>query len=59
MTKKLLLINPVNTSRIGLTVNTSSRFQPLGLGIIAALTPHNWQVEIVDENFAPFKFQEA
>lgn len=59
MTKKLLLINPVNTSRIGLTVNPSSRFQPLGLGIIAALTPHNWQVEIVDENFAPFKFQEA
>ncbi|MCL6579761.1 MAG: B12-binding domain-containing radical SAM protein [Candidatus Bathyarchaeota archaeon] len=59
MTKKLLLINPVNTSRIGLTVNPSSRFQPLGLGIIAALTPRNWQVEIVDENFAPFKFQEA
>jgi radical SAM superfamily enzyme YgiQ (UPF0313 family) len=59
MTKKLLLVNPVNPSRVGLTVNPSSRFQPLGLGIIAALTPHDWKVEIVDENFARFKFQEA
>jgi len=40
-------------------VNPSSRFQPLGLGIIAALTPHDWKVEIVDENFEPFRFQEA
>jgi radical SAM superfamily enzyme YgiQ (UPF0313 family) len=59
MAKKLLLINPVNPSRVGLTVNPSSRFQPLGLGIIAALTPHNWKVEIIDENFVPFRFQEA
>lgn len=59
MTKKLLLVNPVNPSRVGLTMNRSSRFQPLGLGIIAALTPSDWRVEIVDENFAPFEFQEA
>lgn len=59
MAKKLLLINPVNTSRVGLTVNPSSRFQPLGLGIIAALTPRDWKVEIVDENFTSFSFQEA
>jgi len=59
MTKKLLLVNPVNASRVGLTVNRSSRFQPLGLGIIAALTPSDWKVEIVDENFAPFELREA
>ncbi|MDH7557527.1 MAG: cobalamin-dependent protein [Candidatus Bathyarchaeota archaeon] len=59
MSKKLLLINPVKTSRVGLAVNPSSRFQPLGLGIIAALTPHDWKVEIVDENFTSFSFQEA
>lgn len=59
MTKRLLLINPVNPSRVGLTVNPSSRFQPLGLGIIAALTPNEWKVEIVDENFAPFEFREV
>ena len=59
MKKKLLLVNPVNPSRVGLTVNRSSRFQPLGLGIIAALSPSDWKVEIVDENFAPFEFRNA
>jgi len=59
MGKKLLLINPVNPRRIGLTVNPSSRFQPLGLGIVAALTPDDWDIEIVDENFEPFEYREA
>jgi radical SAM superfamily enzyme YgiQ (UPF0313 family) len=59
MTKKLLLINPVNPRRVGLTVNPSSRFQPLGLGVIAALTPNDWEVEILDENFSPFSYREA
>ncbi len=59
MAKKLLLINPVNPRRIGLTVNPSSRFQPLGLGIIAALTPQEWKIEIVDENSEAFKFRQA
>lgn len=59
MKKKLLLVNPVNPSRVGLTANRSSRFQPLGLGIIAALSPSDWKVEIVDENFAPFEFRNA
>ena len=59
MSKKLLLINPVNPRRTGLTVNPSSRFQPLGLGIVAALTPGNWKVEIIDENFEPFEYREA
>jgi len=36
MKRKLVLVNPV---RIGLTVNESSRFPPIGLGIVAALTP--------------------
>ena len=59
MKKKLLLVNPVNPSRVGLTANRSSRFQPLGLGIIAALSPSDWKVEIVDENYAPFEFRNA
>jgi len=59
MSKTLLLINPVNPHRTGLTVNPSSRFPPLGLGIVAALTPEDWQVEIVDENFEPFEYKEA
>ncbi|MBS7633599.1 B12-binding domain-containing radical SAM protein, partial [Candidatus Bathyarchaeota archaeon] len=59
MAKKLVLVNPINPRRVGLTVNPSSRFQPIGLGIIAALTPRDWKVEIVDENFAPFEFRDA
>jgi radical SAM superfamily enzyme YgiQ (UPF0313 family) len=59
MGKRLLLINPVNPRRAGLTINTTSRFPPLGLGIIAALTPDNWDINIIDENFEPFEFREA
>ena len=57
--KKLILINPVNPRRTGLTVNVSSRFPPLGLGIVAALTPDTWDVEIIDENFEPFHYKRA
>ena len=56
---KLLLINPVNPAKTGLTVNKSSRFPPISLGIIAALTPSDWQIEIVDENWQTFEFQPA
>ena len=38
MKRKLVLVNPVNPARTGLTVNKSSRFPPIGLGIVAALT---------------------
>ena len=34
---KLVLVNPVNTVRSGFSVNQSSRFPPLGLGILAGL----------------------
>ncbi len=59
MTRKLVLVNPVNPVRTGLTVNESSRFPPLGLGIVAALTPARWDVELVDENWTPFAYREA
>jgi radical SAM superfamily enzyme YgiQ (UPF0313 family) len=59
MGRKLLLINPVNPHRVGLTINPSSRFPPLGLGIVAALTPAHWDITIIDENFEPFAFREA
>jgi radical SAM superfamily enzyme YgiQ (UPF0313 family) len=57
--RKLVLVNPANTARIGLTVNKSSRFPPLGLGIIAALTPGSWDVTILDETWEQFSFIEA
>ncbi len=59
MKRKLLLVNPVNPARIGLTVNKGSRFPPISLGIVAALTPDHWQVSLIDENWETFQFQEA
>ncbi|MBW6459884.1 MAG: B12-binding domain-containing radical SAM protein [Bacteroidales bacterium] len=56
---KLLLINPVNKRRKGLMRSKESIYPPLALGIIAALTPGNWDVEIHDENFEPFEYKEA
>jgi radical SAM superfamily enzyme YgiQ (UPF0313 family) len=57
--KKLVLVNPVNPARVGLTVNKSSRFPPIGLGIVAALTPASWEVKLIDENWEPFTYQAA
>lgn len=36
-----------------------SIFPPMALGIVAALTPAQWEVEIHDENFMPFEYKEA
>jgi len=57
--RKLVLVNPVSPLRMGLSANSSSRFPPLSLGIIASLTPSSWEVELVDENFTPFSYRAA
>jgi len=57
--KTLLLINPVNQLRPGFLINTQTRNQPLSLGIIAALTPSDWKIKIIDENFREFRYYEA
>lgn len=56
--KKLLLINPVGR-RSGYLLSKFSTFPPLGLAYVAAVTPSNWNVKIVDENFDKFVFEEA
>lgn len=58
-TKKLLLINPLNTTRKGLIIHKHVIYPPIGLGIIATLTPDDWEVEILDENFDQFTYKEA
>jgi radical SAM superfamily enzyme YgiQ (UPF0313 family) len=58
-TKKLLLINPLSTTREGLILHSHVIYPPIGLGIIAALTPPHWDVEILDENFERFSYKEA
>lgn len=57
--KRLILINPANTYRKGYLLRRESKQVPLGLGIIAALTPADWKVKILDENFREFQFREA
>ena len=57
--KRLLLINPLSTMREGLILHSHVIYPPTGLGIVAALTPSDWQVEIIDENFGRFEYREA
>jgi radical SAM superfamily enzyme YgiQ (UPF0313 family) len=57
--KRLVLINPVNPIRTGWTFNKDSRFPPIGLGIVAALTPDSWSISLIDENWESFTYQEA
>lgn len=57
--RRLVLVNPVNPARIGLTINKGSRFPSLGLGIVAALTPPSWEITLIDENLESFTYHEA
>lgn len=57
--RRLLLINPVSRSAQGLACDPSSSFMPLGIGIIAALTPDHWEIEFIDESFEEFTFRQA
>ncbi|PKP22496.1 MAG: B12-binding domain-containing radical SAM protein [Bacteroidetes bacterium HGW-Bacteroidetes-21] len=45
--KKLLLIQSYGIHRQGLFV-TQSKYPPSGLGIVAKLTPSDWEIEIID-----------
>lgn len=57
--KKLLLINPINRNAVGLVNDPSTSFMPIGLGVIAALTPDNWDIELIDESFEEFTLRQA
>jgi radical SAM superfamily enzyme YgiQ (UPF0313 family) len=56
---KLLLINPLSTNREGLILHSHVIYPPIGLGIVATLTPDHWEVELIDENFDRFEYREA
>lgn len=57
--RKLLLINPKRPELGGLTADASIKMMPLALGIIAALTPEEWEVDLLDENYEVFFYKEA
>ena len=59
MKKKLILINPIDYSFKNIMKSSGRKYPPLGLGIIAALTPEHWNIEIIDECFTEFVYKPA
>lgn len=59
--KKLLLINPFSRYKKHEYElhDVHAMSPPLALGVIAALTPADWDVEIMDENFEDFSYRSA
>jgi len=56
MSKKLLFINPQNESGYfysGVTI------PPLAFAYLAAVTPDNWHIELIDEDVENFSFKDA
>lgn len=56
---RLLLINPFSKYKRHDFHDVHALSPPLALGIIAAMTPAHWEVQILDENFEEFSFQPA
>ena len=59
MAKKLLLVNPVQQSKLNLASIPMLRVPPIGLAYVAALTPPDWNVKIVDESVQRPSFEPA
>jgi len=59
MTRKLLLINPVEKAEVNISNVSVLRLPPLCLAYIAALTPSDWDIKIIDENIEPFTLESA
>lgn len=57
--RKLILVNPISRHSAGFTGDPSTSYMPLGLGVIAALTPACWDIELIDESFEEAHFREA
>ena len=55
---KVILINPVR-KKSGYILSRFTRFPPLGLAYLAGVTPAEWEVKIIDENFESFEFEPA
>ncbi len=58
MKKKILFINPRNQSKSSLG-SGKIKFPPLAFGILAALTPDNFEIQLIDENIKSFIYTTA
>jgi radical SAM superfamily enzyme YgiQ (UPF0313 family) len=59
MVKKLLLVNPVQDAGLNLSSVSLLRLSPTSLAYLAALTPFDWNVKIIDENVEPVTYEDA
>jgi radical SAM superfamily enzyme YgiQ (UPF0313 family) len=59
MTRKLLLINPVEKGELSLAANIVIRVPPTSLGYLATLTPSYWNIKIIDENIESMTFEDV
>jgi radical SAM superfamily enzyme YgiQ (UPF0313 family) len=60
MGKRLLLVNPGNEDKLNAaSVGLFFTFPPPGLAYLAALTPSDWDIRILDENVEPMTFEDA
>jgi radical SAM superfamily enzyme YgiQ (UPF0313 family) len=57
LAKRLLLVNPAQHR--GTTLATLLRLPPAGLAYLAALTPPDWEMRMIDENVEPLDSEEA
>ena len=57
--KRLLLINPLNQSMFGSSDPRFRHHEPLAMAIIAALTPNDFHVELIDENVESLQYKDA
>lgn len=56
---RLILFNPVSDHERGLHRKKATRFPPLGLAYLAAVTPPDWDIKLIDENIQVAPFPDA
>jgi radical SAM superfamily enzyme YgiQ (UPF0313 family) len=59
MAKKLLLINPGDEAKLNAIKVRNFSYAPPSLAYLAALTPSDWDIKIIDENIEPLTFEDA
>ncbi len=57
--KRLILVNPILQGFDGLMQDASIKMMPIALGIVAALTPDDWEIELIDEAYERFMLKQA